>query len=305
MASKREKRKTSDAPSFKVVRSYDGVVRLKYDKLFKNLDEYGQPFVDGLLAVDGITNVKLSNITKTVVIVYDCGKINDENVITRVIKNGFKRRINGDGLPTCLPLPKWNITFDMPGRLRLKNPILYRNPIYCGQVENLLLNMLEVKKYKVNKLTTSVLIHYDEARVTKSELVDLLDEVIRNTKPEEIEQNNRLAVTSAIMGLSFMTPIAPWLIPINFLLIFNASTPTFKEALRSIFVERKVKVDVLDAIVIFFATMMGQLGVAAFMIWVLDVAGAILDKTTEQSRKMLVATLGRQTHFAYLYNDGV
>ena len=115
----------------------------------------------------------------------------------------------------------------------------------------------------------------------------------------------RFILTTGTMGLAVMAQTGFfWLTPISYLLIGYFSADVFKEAANALFKEKKIKVDILDSVVILLTLMFGQIGAAAFMVWILDLADLLLQKTTKKSQKYLTDIFGEQPRYAWLLVDG-
>ena len=59
----------------------------------------------------------------------------------------------------------WEIKHELPGRLRLKNPIIHRKAELCQVLERELTSVLGIDYFKTNSLTSTVLIQYDRKAV--------------------------------------------------------------------------------------------------------------------------------------------
>ncbi len=122
---------------------------------------------------------------------------------------------------------------------------------------------------------------------------------------EQERSKFRFILTTGTMGLAVMAQTGfPWLIPVSYLLIGYFSADIFKEAANALFKDKKIKVDILDTIVILLTLMFGQIGAAAFMVWILDLADMLLQKTTKKSQKYLTDIFGEQPRYAWLLIDG-
>jgi Cu2+-exporting ATPase len=139
-------------------------------------------------------------------------------------------------------------------------------------------------------------------------------EIVLHT-PEETgltvveDESNRkpyqFAVTSGVMGVAIASQfLVPVLAPVSLVLIGYTAADIFREASDAIFKEKKIRVDILDATVISLCLVFGQIGAAAFMIWVLDIADLLLEKTRRQSRQYLANIFGEQARYAWLLVDG-
>ncbi|HBF13976.1 MAG TPA: heavy metal translocating P-type ATPase [Deltaproteobacteria bacterium] len=218
-------------------------------------------------------------------------------------KKGNQR--NQDSLSEVSP-GEWRVTSDLPGRLRLKHPKLYQSELYCGQIEKRLMNMVEITKYNVSTATGGVLICYDQKLISQKELLTFLEQVVCETPADQaIPQDTKLAISSASFTFALGSALwAPWLLPVSMPIVFYTALPIFKNALNALFVEKKVKVDILDATIVGASLGMGFPAAASFMVWILDIAGGVLHLTTRQSQRLLYQALGKQAHYAYLVKDG-
>ncbi len=122
---------------------------------------------------------------------------------------------------------------------------------------------------------------------------------------EEERHKLRFILTTGTMGLAVMAQTGfIWLTPVSYLLIGYFSANIFREAANALLKEKKIKVDILDTGVILLTLMFGQIGAAAFMVWVLDLADMLLQKTTKKSKKYITDIFGEQPRFAWLLVDG-
>ncbi len=115
----------------------------------------------------------------------------------------------------------------------------------------------------------------------------------------------RFILTTGTMGLALLaqTSVA-WLTPVSYILIGYFSVNVFKEAANALLKEKQIKVDILDTGVIILSLMFGQIAAAAFMVWILDLADMLLEKTTKKSRKYITDIFGQQPRFTWLLVDG-
>lgn len=63
---------------------------------------------------------------------------------------------------------------DIPGRLRVKTPLIRRNPNLAQEVQDLLRPILGIDSVMVNTVTGSIVIHYDSRQVRSKEILDIL-----------------------------------------------------------------------------------------------------------------------------------
>jgi len=121
---------------------------------------------------------------------------------------------------------------------------------------------------------------------------------------EEDRHKLRFILTTGTMGIAVMAQTSfLWLTPVSYLLIGYFSANIFKEAGTALFKEKKIKVDILDTGVILLTLLFGQIGAAAFMVWILDLADMLLQRTTKKSQKYITDIFGEQPRFAWLLVD--
>jgi hypothetical protein len=63
----------------------------------------------------------------------------------------------------------------VPGRLRVKVPFLKHQPAKCELVINALAGHLGIQKIKVNQLTGSVVITYDQAAIDEDRILNVME----------------------------------------------------------------------------------------------------------------------------------
>jgi Cu2+-exporting ATPase len=115
----------------------------------------------------------------------------------------------------------------------------------------------------------------------------------------------QFAIMSGVMGLSVAAQFsAPALIPVALIGIGYLSATIFEEAASAIFREKRIQVDMLDATVITLCVGFGQIAAAGFMVWVLDIADLLLEKTRDRSERFITDIFGSQPRTAWLLRDG-
>ena len=92
-------------------------------------------------------------------------------------RNGVVR----DSRPVVAP-SGWQVKLDRPGRLRLKNPVIYRKSDLCQAIERELMTVLGVEKYKTGSITCSVQVDYDPRELTRDQMVEILDSALDNAE---------------------------------------------------------------------------------------------------------------------------
>ncbi len=126
-----------------------------------------------------------------------------------------------------------------------------------------------------------------------------------NTEEDSDIGVKKLTLSTGILGVATIAQFSiVWLTPVSLFLIGYTSANIIKEATTAIFVDKKVKVDILDAVVISLSILFGQFAAAAFMVWILDLADILLEKTKRKSEEYITDIFGKQARFAWLLVDG-
>jgi heavy metal translocating P-type ATPase len=201
----------------------------------------------------------------------------------------------------------WEIKIDRPGRLKLKNPVLYRKNELCQAIERELMSVLGVDKYKTHSIRCTVDVDYDPRQLTKLQVVEIIDSALANAEhPTKLDPLDlHLPICTASLPLAAVAQFAmPALLPVAAVVFAYTSIPTFKEARNVLFEEKRLGVDVLDAIVV-----VGCLGTMAIfpgavLCWCLSFGRVLVKKTQDDSKKLLLNAFGKQPRYVWLYRDG-
>jgi Cu2+-exporting ATPase len=201
----------------------------------------------------------------------------------------------------------WEVKSERPGRLRLRNRILFRKSALCHAIERELTRVLGIERFATNPITSSVLVHFDPRQLTKTQVLEILDVALAGVQqPVTLDKLDlHLPICSASIPLAASAQFAaPALLPVAALLYAYTSVPTFKEARRVLVEERRLGVDALDAIV-----MVGCLGTmsifpGAVCCWCLSFGRFLVRQSRDRSQKLLLSAFGKQPRYAWLCRDG-
>src|SRR5262249_35057964 len=141
----------------------------------------------------------------------------------------------------------------MPGRVRVRNPLLHRRKELCQTLERELMGVLGVENYKTSSLTSSVLVWYDERQLSREQVIEILDAAVVAAETPSHADKPDLHLPLCTFSVPFAASAqfaAPALLPAAAVLFAYTSIPTFKAAREVLFEERRLGVDVLDAIVV-------------------------------------------------------
>jgi len=216
-----------------------------------------------------------------------------------------------DGAPLCLyrhglVVSTWKTKHETKGRVRFYNAALYRRRELCQAIERELMSVPGVDRYETNDLTASVLIFYNERHVEKWKLVEVLDDALQKSAdaartPSDLD----LPIATATLGIAALSQLAaPALKPVAAGLFIYSTIPSFKNAWHVVFKEKRVGVDVLDAIVVTTCLATGQIFAGTVLAWCLSFGRKLVQKTEDRSKKMLLNVFGKQPRYVWLYVNG-
>jgi Cu2+-exporting ATPase len=202
----------------------------------------------------------------------------------------------------------WQILSEQTGRLKLKNPTLYRKSELCQAIERELMGILGIDKYKTSTLTSTVQVDYDPRQLSKGQILEILDSALANTEhPTKLDKLDlHLPICTASLPLAAAAQFAfPPLLPVAAAVFAYTSIPTFKEARSVLFVEKRLGVDVLDAIVVVGCLSTMAIFPGAVLCWCLSFGRVLVKRTQDNSKKLLLNAFGKQPRYVWLYRDGV
>jgi Cu2+-exporting ATPase len=202
----------------------------------------------------------------------------------------------------------WEIKHEIPGRLRIKNPLIHRKSDLCQAIERELMSVLGVDSYKTNPLTATVLIQYDPRELTRDQIIEIVDRALANAEhpPRKDRPDLHLPLCTVSVPLAAAAQFAaPGLLPVAAGLFAYTSIPTFKGAREVLLEEKRLGVDVLDAIVVVGCLGTMSIFPGAVLCWCLSFGRVLVKKTQDNSKKLLLNAFGKQPRFVWLYRDGV
>ena len=218
----------------------------------------------------------------------------DRHGVTRIRRNGTHAT-------------SWQIVHELRGRLRLKHPALYRRKDVCQEIERELMSVLGVDNYKTRPSTGSLLIKFDAKKLRKDQVLQILDRAVSRAEiSSELDPPDLdfpLAVASVPLAAVAQFAVPP-LLPAAGLLFAYTSVTTFKEAYEVLVHERRLGVDVLDAIVVAGCFATGQIFAGSVLCLCLSFGRMLVKKTQDDSKRLLVQAFGKQAQFVRLYRDG-
>lgn len=213
-------------------------------------------------------------------------------------------------------LSQWRIVSDIPGRIRAYHPLLKKNRALAERFELKTLNLRGVTGYSVSIFTSKILVKYDARILDRDELLRILTDMIRSAQSEALSDptasssspalwaRRQLALSSINLIVAGVSLFVPGLAVIAIPSTAVVSLRILLSALSSVLIFRKIKVDILDAIVISLLFSFNRYFSAAVMVWLLDLGNALLESTSQLSGKILADVFGKQSRKAWLVIEG-
>ena len=201
----------------------------------------------------------------------------------------------------------WEIKHELPGRLRLKNPIIHRKAEVCQALEREFMSVLGIDYFKTNSLTSTVLVQHDPKQLSREQIVEILETALigaeHPVKKDVVDLQLPLCTVSVPLAAAAQFA-APAFLPAAAILFAYTSIPTFKSAREVLFEEKRLGVDVLDAIVV--VGCMGTMAIfpGTVLCWCLSFGRVLVKKTQDNSKKLLLNAFGKQPRYVWLYRDG-
>ncbi|HEX3449462.1 MAG TPA: hypothetical protein VHS97_14490, partial [Isosphaeraceae bacterium] len=140
----------------------------------------------------------------------------------------------------------WEIKHELAGRLRLKNPVLYRKKDLCQAIERELIGVLGIDSFTTNALTSTVLVHFDRRQLSPAQLIEILESALASAEhpTSKDKMDLHLPLCTASMPLAAVAQFGtPAFLPAAALLFAYTSIPTFKNAREVLFEEKRLGVD--------------------------------------------------------------
>ncbi|MBD2344490.1 heavy metal translocating P-type ATPase [Anabaena subtropica] len=206
---------------------------------------------------------------------------------------------------------KYSVVHKIPGRIRLRVPLLAHDPYYAQNLQELLKSDSRILEVRVNFWATSVAIKYQLSsssdELMQAYLVCLLHEARisqqSTVNSQQLGQTDdagvklpAFATLLALLGLGFPIPRVMIAATVAF-----AALPIAKRAYTSITQKGKLNIDCLDFIAIALTSAQGNLLTPALVMMLHEIGDMIRDRTarvTENHAADLLASLGHYTWIA-------
>src|SRR5262249_10859162 len=150
-------------------------------------------------------------------------------------------------------------------------------------------------------------IDYDPTRLSKPQILEILDAALAGAahpaRLDKLDLHLPLCTASLPIAAAAQFAFTP-LLPVAAAVFAYTSIPTFRAAQHVLFQERRLGVDVLDAIVVLGC--LGTLAIfpGAVLCWCLSFGRVLVKRTQDNSKKLLLNAFGKQPRYVWLYRDG-
>ena len=169
------------------------------------------------------------------------------------------------------------------------------------------MSVLGVDRYKTSSFWCTVQVDYDPRQLNRTQVIEILDSALANAEhPKQLDKLDlHLPIcTAALPFAAYAQFVAPPLLPVAAALFAYTSIPTFKAAKEVLFDEKRLGVDVLDAIVVVGCLGTMQIFPGAVLCWCLSFGRVLVKKTQDNSKKLLLNAFGKQPRYVWLFRDG-
>lgn len=219
---------------------------------------------------------------------------------------------------------KASVKHSIPGRIRLRVPVLKRNSVLCSSFEKALERTVGVRHTRSNVKCACVVVEYDPNQTSEEHVFDTVLELvsvhtaevcpIRDKSecgcPEVGKAARHFAFVSAVGGAVLVSEtllgitIAQTLFSPLGILTVIAAAPLVKEAVDKVR-DRKFGLEGILAGGIIAAVVAGEAMTAFEILWITAGAELLTAWITERSRQAISGILDNTTHHTFIVRDGV
>ena len=196
----------------------------------------------------------------------------------------------------------WQIKSDLPGRLRVQNPSLYRKRELCTAIESAAHRCTGDRPISTNSLTSTVLVNFDPKQLTRNQVIEILDDALAGadqpTRLDDLDMHLPICTASLPLAAPAQFVAAPLLAGGGCVCVHF--DPDVERSWRVFVEEKRIGVDALDAVV-----MVGCLGTlsifpGAVCCWCLSFGRFLVKHSRDRSQKILTSVFGKQPRYVWL-----
>jgi len=207
-------------------------------------------------------------------------------------------------------ISSWELRVSVPGWIRLRHALVLNKVHLVDALERELLGLIGIEEFRPHRQAGSISITYDPNLVSTEQIIRHLDEALtkvpKRRKKSVVLSRVGLPVATVSLGLSVgATFFFPALLPIGTLLMFYTAIPSFRRAWDLLTKERRLGVDVLDAIIFSACLFTGQIFAGAMTAWFLSFGRKLLQQTRADSARILLQAFGKQPAYARVIRGNI
>ena len=216
-----------------------------------------------------------------------------------------------NGRDSLLPLlERWLPT----GRLNTSWPAAAaQKPGFSPQEGSLSGNRAQIDRGSRDRLVQDQPAHehgacsFRSTQLSPEQIIEIIESALATAEhpPAKDAMDMHLPLCTASMPLAAVAQFgAPAFLPAAALLFAYTSIPTFKNAREVLFEEKRLGVDILDAVVVVGCLGTMSIFPGAVLCWCLSFGRVLVKKTQDDSKKLLLNAFGKQPRYVWLYRDG-
>ncbi len=201
----------------------------------------------------------------------------------------------------------WELRVSLPGWMRLRNALVLNKAHFAEALERELLGLMGVEEFKLHQSAGSISIAFNPSIIRADQVVRHLDLALVKVPVRRKKSSARLdfpVATGSLVLSAAATYLVPPLLPVGAVLMLYTAIPSFRRAWRVITNERRLCVDVLDAIIFAACLFTGQIFIGALMAWFLSFGRKLLRQTRKDSANLLLQAFGKQPALARVLRAG-
>ncbi len=212
--------------------------------------------------------------------------------------------------------PEHTVVHQLPDRVRCRAPRVASDAAYTRRLAAVAQRDESVASIRINRSAASVAIRWtpstpaDRARDRVSELLRQAETDPAPPAPSAppLLQGRwpQLALPAAVAGAAGLGRLVGFALPapVGAAVVLSASLPIARRAYRSLTVDRRLNLDVLDMTAILLTTLRGSLLAPASVIGLVEIGEAIRERTARASRRELLDLLDSIADVAWVERDG-
>jgi hypothetical protein len=183
----------------------------------------------------------------------------------------------------------WEIAHHIPGRVRLRHPAICRRPLPARLMREFMSLFPGVTSVQIHIATGSVVIHYDQQRLTLPSLLDGLEQCLSGISSEafvaDFPDRALLSKGALVLTAALSEFVVPPLMPLSAAMLLAVGSDTLKKASRNL-LANEIGPETIESVLILLAMRTGRFFSGALMTLLLDFwprfwADAMLRRETE------------------------